>query len=89
MKKLYIDFDGVILDTMTKSYDELKKENIDRKDQDKVMEFFRNLDWKKLIEETEEINDSINEIKKICAILNIKDKYIRFYFFTNVVKKVE
>lgn len=30
-----------------------------------------------------------NEIKKICAILNIKDKYIRFYFFTNVVKKVE
>ena len=66
MKQLYIDFDGVILDTMTKSYEELKKENIDRKDQDKVMEFFRNLDWKKLIEETEEINDSINEIKKIC-----------------------
>ena len=48
MKQLYIDFDGVILDTMTKSYEELKKENIDRKDQDKVMEFFRNLDWKKL-----------------------------------------
>ena len=29
MKQLYIDFDGVILDTMTKSYEELKKENID------------------------------------------------------------
>lgn len=25
MKQLYIDFDGVILDTMTKSYEELKK----------------------------------------------------------------
>lgn len=66
MKQLYIDFDGVILDTMTKSYKELEKEHIDIKDQERVMDFFRNLDWKKLIEETEEINDSINEIKKIC-----------------------
>lgn len=52
MKQLYIDFDGVILDTMTKSYEELKKENIDRNDDEKVREFFRNTDWKKLIEET-------------------------------------
>ena len=29
MKQLYIDFDGVILDTMTKSYEELKREKID------------------------------------------------------------
>lgn len=79
MKQLYIDFDGVILDTMTKSYEELKKENIDRKDQDKVMEFFRNLDWKKLIEETEEINDSINEIKKICD-----SKKFNVYILTHV-----
>ena len=70
MKQLYIDFDGVILDTMTKSYEELKKENIDRKDEEKVREFFKNADWKKLIEETEEINDSINEIKKICLYIN-------------------
>ena len=48
MKQLYIDFDGVILDTMTKSYDELKKENIDRNDEKKVREFFKNADWKKL-----------------------------------------
>ena len=79
MKQLYIDFDGVILDTMTKSYEELKKENIDRKDQDKVMEFFRNLDWKKLIEETEEINDSINEIKKI-----FDSKKFNVYILTHV-----
>lgn len=79
MKQLYIDFDGVILDTMTKSYEELKKENIDRKDQDKVMEFFRNLDWKKLIEKTEEINDSINEIKKICD-----SKKFNVYILTHV-----
>lgn len=41
MKQLYIDFDGVILDTMTKSYEELKKENIDRKDEEKVREFLK------------------------------------------------
>lgn len=79
MKQLYIDFDGVILDTMTMSYEELKKENIDIKNQEKVMEFFRNLDWKKLIEETDEINDSINEIKKICD-----SKKFNVYILTHI-----
>ena len=40
MKQLYIDFDGVILDTMTRSYEELNKRGIDLKDQEKVMAFF-------------------------------------------------
>ena len=79
MKQLYIDFDGVILDTMTKSYEELKKRGIDLKDQEKVMAFFRELDWKKLIEETEPINDSINEIKKICA-----SKKFNVYILTHI-----
>lgn len=79
MKQLYIDFDGVILDTMSKTYKVLEKENIDKKDSKKVMEFFRNLDWKKLIEETDEINDSINEIKKICA-----SKKFNVYILTHV-----
>lgn len=79
MKQLYIDFDGVILDTMTKSYKELEKENIDKRDQEKVMEFFRKLDWKKLIEETDVINDSINEIKKICA-----SKKFNVYILTHI-----
>ena len=60
MKQLYIDFDGVILDTITKTYKVLKEQNIDTNDQEKVTEFYRNLDRKKLIEETEQINDSIN-----------------------------
>lgn len=79
MKQLYIDFDGVILDTMTKTYEELKKEKIDFKDQEKVQEYFRNIDWKKLIEETSEINDSINEIKKIC-----ESKKFNVYILTHV-----
>ena len=79
MKQLYIDFDGVILDTMTKSYEELKREKIDFKDQERVQEYFRNIDWKKLIEETDEINDSINEIKKICA-----SKKFNVYILTHI-----
>lgn len=79
MKQLYIDFDGVILDTMTKTYKELNAAGIDRNDQPKIMEFFRNLDWKKLIEETDQINDSINEIKKVCA-----SKKFNVYILTHI-----
>ena len=75
MKQLYIDFDGVIQDTMTKTYEELDKKGIDRKDQEKVTEYFRNLDWKKLIEET----DVINEIKKIC-----ESKKFNVYILTHI-----
>lgn len=79
MKQLYIDFDGVILDTMTKTYETLKKEGIDKNDKERVMSFFRELDWKTLIEETDEINDSINEIKKICA-----SKKFNVYILTHI-----
>ena len=79
MKQLYIDFDGVILDTMTKSYMELEKAGIDKKDQEKVMAYFRDVNWDKLILETEEINDSINEIKKIC-----ESKKFNVYVLTHI-----
>ncbi len=79
MKQLYIDFDGVILDTMTKSYETLKATGIDPKDQKKAMEFFRNVDWQKLISETDVINDSINEIKKICD-----SKKFNVYILTHI-----
>jgi len=79
MKQLYIDFDGVILDTMSKTYETLKEQNIDKNDQEKVQAFFRDLDWKKLISETEEINDSINEIKKICD-----SKKFNVYILTHI-----
>lgn len=79
MKQLYIDFDGVILDTMTKSYKVLEEKNIDIKDKEKVIEFFKDLDWEKLIEETDVINDSINEIKKICA-----SKKFNVYILTHI-----
>lgn len=64
MKKLYIDFDGVILDTIRVTYSMLENLNISPKDEEAI-DFYYNLDWDHLIEQTSEINDSINCIKKI------------------------
>ena len=66
MKNLYIDFDGVILDTITPVYNLAKKLNIDVKTQTKeVGILFSKIDWETLIEESEELSNSINSIKKL------------------------
>lgn len=84
MKQLYIDFDGVIKDTMTKSYQELERKGIDRKDEKRVLDFFKKVNWDKLIKETDEINDSINEIKRIC-----NSKKFNVYILTHVTSTKE
>lgn len=63
MKKLYIDFDGVILDTIKVTYKMI--ENLGLGTEEEVRDFYYNLDWDHLIEQTPEINDSISCIKKI------------------------
>ena len=51
MKNLYIDFDGVILDVKTQTKE--------------VGLLFSKLDWETLIEESEELSNSINSIKDL------------------------
>lgn len=66
MQNLYIDFDGVILDTITVTRKMMDELNIDyKKNIEKTKEFYRSLDWNKLLSETKIINDAINCIKKI------------------------
>lgn len=64
MKNLYIDFDGVILDTMTIMYD--KKTYIGK---DKPIEeqekYFTNYPWENIVKDENILCDSINCIKKI------------------------
>ena len=92
-KNLYIDFDGVILDTITPLYDDYHKQNISK---EKAKEFYINYPWKNIIDDKYIINDSINDIYKIIdskkynlAILThvnsineavLKIKYLRKYF---------
>jgi len=61
--KLYLDFDGVIMDTIRLTYKMLDEKNLQT--QDEIRSFFRNLDWKHLLEVAPVLNDSINCIKKI------------------------
>ena len=66
MKNLYIDFDGVILDTITPVYNLAKKLNLDVKTQSKEIGLlYSKIDWETLIEESEELSNSINSIKDL------------------------
>lgn len=65
MKNLYIDFDGVIMDTINKTYEMMDEENIDRKNNEEVKKFYENIDWKRLLKETDEINGAIEKVKKL------------------------
>ena len=66
MKNLYIDFDGVILDTITPVYNLAKKLNLDVKTQTKEIGLlYSKIDWETLIEESEELSDSIKSIKEL------------------------
>ena len=51
--KLYLDCDGVILDTINFTYKMIKERGIS---EDKIDDFFKNLSWENLIEEAREIN---------------------------------
>jgi hypothetical protein len=65
MKNLYIDFDGVILDTITTTYRLMNELNIDKDDVVSRTKFYESLNWENIMAITPEINDSINSIKKI------------------------
>ena len=69
--KIYIDFDGVILDTETHLFDEYDK----LKAKNKYLssrEYLENFNWKKHISESAEINNAIkilNELKLDISVL--------------------
>lgn len=70
MKKLYLDCDGVILDTINMSYKMLKEKGIESEEEKK--DFYRNLSWEELIIEAGEINNSIDKIKKLAEVYDVE-----------------
>lgn len=70
MQKLYLDCDGVILDTISRSYKMLKEEKITG--EENVAKFYSNIDWKKLIEQSGQINNSISKIKELSKYFDIE-----------------
>jgi len=65
MKNLYVDFDGVIVDTIRVTYDMLDRLGVDRSNFEKMSEFYYNLNWKQILSLTPIINDSFNCLNKI------------------------
>ena len=60
MKKLYIDFDGVILDSIKTTYEIMDKEGIDKYNPVEARAFYEVLDWDRTLEQTPEINNSLS-----------------------------
>ena len=65
MVDLYIDFDGVLVDTITVTYKMIADKGIDLKDYENVFKFYRDLDWGKLLSNIKELNDAFYNIKLI------------------------
>ncbi|MBQ9011466.1 MAG: hypothetical protein IJ093_02335 [Bacilli bacterium] len=64
MTNLYIDFDGVIVNTIEISYKIAEEKGIER-NYENYLQFFQNLNWAEVLEKCEPINDSFNCIGKI------------------------
>lgn len=83
MKELYIDFDGVILDTITGPFEKIKE--LDLTTEEEVGEYFSKMDWKKLIEDSPVINDSLNCIQKL---IESNKFYISILTHTNSLNEI-
>lgn len=70
MQKLYLDCDGVILDTINKSYRMLKEEGLTTEEE--VAKFYNDINWTELIEESGQINNAISEIKELRNYFDIE-----------------
>lgn len=69
MIDLYLDCDGVILDTIDKTYEWMQLEHLDITDANLVHEYFVNrVNWEKLIREAGVLKDSLKKIKKLKAM---------------------
>ena len=65
MRYLYIDCDGVTLNTIKPAFLEMKELGVDLKDEDAITDYFRKCDWNKLIRIGGQINDSLNKIQML------------------------
>ena len=84
---LYLDFDGVIVDSIRVTYKMLEEKGISVEDTSKVQEFYRELDWFKLLDDISQINKILlkNEVYNLYILttvnslkeLEAKVKYLR------------
>ena len=79
MRRLYIDFDGVVMDTIPLLYNELAKNNVSLGDEEQVRKVFHSFDFSTIIKDKNILNDSIECIKKL-----IESKKFEISFLTHI-----
>lgn len=79
MRRLYIDFDGVVLNTIPLLYAALEASGADTKVEKEVARFFSTYDFDMIINDENILNDSINCINKL-----IDSKKFEVSFLTHV-----
>ncbi len=79
MKRLYIDFDGVVLDTIPELYAALEASGADTTSEKEVARFFSTYDFDMVINDDNILNDSIECIHKL-----IESKKFEISFLTHV-----
>lgn len=84
MIDLYIDFDGVIKNTIKVSYKMMEEQGISLSNRARVIKFYQDIDWNKLIEISEELNKAFVYINQIC-----EEKRYRVSILTTVNSQQE
>ena len=79
MSRLYIDFDGVVLNTIPMLYAALEASGADTKVEKEIARFFSTYDFDMVINDDNILNDSINCINKL-----INSKKFEVAFLTHV-----
>ena len=81
---LYIDFDGVILNTIEISYKDFKEINKQSQGKISIKEYYENLNWEELLNKSTPINNSIENIKKL-----VQSNLYNIYILSNVFSEKE
>ena len=81
MRRLYIDFDGVVLDTIPVLYEKLDIDTsgVDNGSAEEKIQKFANFDYREVIKDKYILNDSINCINKL-----LKSKKFEISFLSHV-----
>lgn len=84
MTDLYIDFDGVIKDTIKVSYKMMEEQGISLSDRPRVIKFYQDINWRELIEASDELKKAFHYINQIC-----EEKRYRVSILTTVNSQQE
>ena len=81
MRRLYIDFDGVVMDTIPLLYNELEKNGVKLGEEEQIRKVFGSFDFSTIIKDKNILNDSIECIHKLIDSKRFEGSF--FYLLFN------